>query len=175
VAKNDELRAAAERLRTIRDGRLGWADLRIVYPGCSADECQDRMAADTMRLATAYLARPPLTRELTESQLSLLSDVAGLCHSEANRWERSSPKTSEHWRKAAVELQAAYLAAHAMLADGLTRERVAEAVGELYKTRNGASSGRVMELLRDDRLIIRQFTPSVMTDELCRLLGVEGE
>jgi hypothetical protein len=57
----------------------------------------------------------------------------------------------------------------------LTRERVAAAVGELFTTRNGASSGRVMELLRDDRLTIRQFTPSVMTDELCRLLGVEGE
>jgi hypothetical protein len=31
-----------------------------------------------------------------------------------------------------------------------------------------------MELIRDDRLTIRQFTPSVMTDELCRLLGVDA-
>jgi hypothetical protein len=57
----------------------------------------------------------------------------------------------------------------------ITRERVAAAVRELFTTRNGASSGRVMELLRDDRLTIRQFTPSVMTDELCRLLGVDED
>jgi hypothetical protein len=108
-------------------------------------------------------ARPPLTRELTESQLSLLSDVAGLCHSEANRWERSAPKTSEHWRKAAVELQAAYLAAHAMLADGLTRERVAEAVRELFP-------------LPVDRRTTRRWFEShdELTAELCRLLGVDA-
>jgi hypothetical protein len=212
VAENDELKAAASCDVCGDQGPLLLksrchltAPLQAVLEGetlilrCYLPEC----GKEVVRFQVTH---PPLTRELTESQLSLLNDVAGLCHSEANRWERSAPKTAEHWRNAAIELQATYLAAHAMHTeeyepympagtyfqddlDGgrlvrkpplhdklpLTRERVEAAVRELFTTRNGASSGRVMELLRDDRLTIRQFTPSVMTDELCRLLGVEDE
>ncbi len=34
----------------------------------------------------------------------------GLCESEANRWEHTSPNTAAHWRSVATRLGALYLA-----------------------------------------------------------------
>lgn len=37
------------------------------------------------------------------------NSARGLCESEANRWEKLSPKTAEHWRRVSVGLGAIYL------------------------------------------------------------------
>jgi hypothetical protein len=75
---------------------------------------------------------------MSESQLQLIIDAAGLCQSEANRWNGrpSCQKTADHWQHAATELKATYLLAHGLI------ERVAELE---------ATAARRLELLRELR------------------------
>lgn len=61
---------------------------------------------------------PPLPQEAAKPTLQPLpadwADAAnaarGLCESEANRWEATSPKTAEHWRSVSTRLGALFLA-----------------------------------------------------------------
>jgi hypothetical protein len=173
VAENDELRAASCDLcgdqgpLLLKSRCHLTAPLQAVLEGetlilsCYLPECGKEVAR-------FQVARAPLTEQEIDAILG--------------RWDQTAPSLQ---RKIMAETSMRLFKAKRALAEAqhaladarppLTRERIAEAVGELFKTHNGASSGRVMELLRDDRLTIRQFTPSVMTDELCRLLGVEDE
>jgi len=65
-----------------------------------------RCAITLESLLTAEPERPqPFPTDWAES----VNAARGLCESEANRWERTSPKTSEHWRRVAVHLGGIYL------------------------------------------------------------------
>jgi hypothetical protein len=156
---DDELRAACERLRLHNESKP-WEG-RCTSPYAIVGDPSGRVLdvlnlhRDQGLLADAYLAEhpaPPPAGKLVEA-FKALREAGG------DAWDGIDDPEEYLGRRDRPPL---------------TRERVAAAVRELFKTRNGASSGRVMELIRDDRLTIRQFTPSVMTDELCRLLGVDA-
>lgn len=170
----DKAKQAAERLRELS------GDIRDCLSECGApwntptyrnsllSECLDL----AMTLRKTYLAAADRLANVTETQLELLLSVSGLCHSEANKWERADPKTSEHWRKAAVELQGTYLAACAAIADAADHQEGEQYIPEGMYFKDDLDGGRLVRhesLAAADRL--RADDAEAVTEEWLRAVG----
>lgn len=113
--------------------------------------CEEQLA-----LVAASGERPELSRLLPTEWAEAANSAKGLCESEANRWDRTSPGTAAHWRSVATRLGSLYLTQDHLVvaASGEPPQNLRERLDQLPLYRGMTSSNEPVVKLADVRAIL---------------------